>query len=58
MVATGIAAAALVVVGLLRATTRPAVTLETAGLLVYGAFAVGALLLAPGRRARRGGADA
>jgi hypothetical protein len=47
MVATGIAAAALVVLGLARSTTRPAVTLETAGLLVYGAFAVGALLLAP-----------
>ena len=47
VVATGVAAAALVVVGLARSTTRPAVTLETAGLLVYGAFAVAALLLAP-----------
>jgi hypothetical protein len=47
MVTTGAAAAALVVVGLARSTTRPAVTLETAGLLGYGAFAAGALLLAP-----------
>jgi hypothetical protein len=47
MVATGVVAAALVVAGLARSTTRPAVTLETAGLLVYGAFTVAALLLAP-----------
>jgi hypothetical protein len=47
MVATGVAAAALVVAGLARPTTRPAATLETAGLLVYGAFTVAALLLAP-----------
>ena len=47
MVATGVAAAALVVVGLTRSATRPAATLETAGLLIYGAFTVGALLLAP-----------
>jgi len=47
VVATGVAAAALVVIGLARSTTRPAVTLETAGLLVYGAFVVAALLLAP-----------
>ena len=45
--ATATAAAVLVAVGLLRGTTRPAVTLETAGLLIYGAVAVGALLLAP-----------
>jgi hypothetical protein len=37
----------LVVVGLLRGTTRPAATLETAGLLLYGTVAVGALLLDP-----------
>jgi len=46
MAATATAAAVLVAVGLLRGT-RPAVTLETAGLLLYGAVAVGALLLAP-----------
>jgi hypothetical protein len=40
-------AAVLVVVGLLRGTTRPAATLETAGLLLYGTVAVGALLLDP-----------
>jgi hypothetical protein len=45
--ATATAAVVLVAVGLLRGTTRPAVTLETAGLLIYGAVAVGALLLAP-----------
>jgi hypothetical protein len=45
--ATAVSAGALVVVGLLRQSTRPAVTLETAGLLIYGAVAVGALLLAP-----------
>ena len=54
LVATGVAAAVLVVVGLLRAAARPALTLETAGLLVYGAFAVGALLLAPAGGPRRG----
>jgi hypothetical protein len=43
----GVTAVALVAVGLLRARTRPAVTLETAGLLLYGALAVLALLLAP-----------
>ena len=37
----------LVVVGLRAFRARPAVTLETAGLLVYGAFVVAALLLAP-----------
>lgn len=47
LVATGVAAVALAAVGLLRARTRPAVTLETAGLLLYGALAVTALLLAP-----------
>jgi hypothetical protein len=47
IVATAVSAGVLVVVGLLRGSTRPAVTLETAGLLVYGALAVGALLLAP-----------
>ena len=47
LVATGVTAVALVAVGLLRARTRPAVTLETAGLLLYGALAVLALLLAP-----------
>ena len=46
MTATATAAAVLVAVGLLRGTARPAVTLETAGLL-YGAVAVGALLLSP-----------
>jgi hypothetical protein len=45
--ATAVSASVLVVVGLLRGSTRPAVMLETAGLLVYGALAVGALLLAP-----------
>jgi len=45
--ATATAAAVLVAVGLLRGTARPAVTLETAGLLLYGAVAVGALLLSP-----------
>ena len=47
MTATATSAAVLVAVGLLRGTARPAVTLETAGLLLYGAVAVGALLLAP-----------
>jgi hypothetical protein len=42
-----VAAAALVVVDLLHRSTRPAVTLETAGLLLFGAVAVGALLLTP-----------
>jgi hypothetical protein len=46
-VATAGSAAALVVLGLLRAAARPALTLEVAGLLLYGAVAVGALLLAP-----------
>ena len=47
LVATGVTAVALVAVGLLRTRTRPGVTLETAGLLLYGALAVLALLLAP-----------
>ena len=37
----------LVVLGLLRGAARPALTLETAGLLLFGAIAVAALLLAP-----------
>ena len=37
----------LVVLGLLRGATRPAVTLETAGLLIYGATTIVTLLLAP-----------
>jgi hypothetical protein len=47
LVATAAAAATLLVVGLLRGAARPALTLETAGLLLYGAVAAGALLLAP-----------
>ncbi|MDT0352331.1 hypothetical protein [Pseudonocardia charpentierae] len=47
LVATAVAAAVLVVVGLLRGAARPALTLEVAGLLIYGAIAVSALLLAP-----------
>ena len=47
LVATAGAAAVLVVVGLLRGALRPALTLEAAGLLLYGSIAVGALLLAP-----------
>jgi hypothetical protein len=47
LLATALSAAVLIVIGLLRAAARPAVTLETAGLLIYGAVAVGALLLAP-----------
>jgi hypothetical protein len=46
-VATAGSAAVLVVLGLLRGAARPALTLEVAGLLLYGAVAVGALLLAP-----------
>ncbi len=45
--ATAGSAAVLVALGLLRATARPALTLETAGLLIYGAVAVAALLLTP-----------
>ena len=45
--ATAISAGVLVAVGLWRSATRPAVTLETAGLVVYGAVAVGALMLSP-----------
>ena len=47
LVATAGSAAVLVVLGLVRGTARPALTLELAGLLLYGAFAVGALLLSP-----------
>jgi hypothetical protein len=47
MVTTAVSAAALVVLGLLRGASRPALTLELAGLLLYGAAAVSALLLAP-----------
>ena len=47
LVATAGSAAVLVVVGLLRGAARPAMTLEAAGLLLYGSIAVGALLLAP-----------
>ncbi len=45
--ATAVSAAVLLVLGLLRGAARPALTLELAGVLLYGAFAVGALLLAP-----------
>jgi hypothetical protein len=41
------AGTAAVLVVVLRGTTRPAATLETAGLLLYGTVAVGALLLDP-----------
>ena len=47
LVATAGSAAVLVALGLLRGAARPALTLEVAGLLLYGAVAVGALLLAP-----------
>lgn len=47
LVATAGSAAVLIVVGLLRGAARPAMTLEAAGLLLYGSIAVGALLLAP-----------
>ena len=47
LVATAGSAAVLVVVGLLRGAARPALTLEVAGLLLYGSISVGALLLAP-----------
>jgi hypothetical protein len=47
LAATAGAAAVLVVLGLLRGASRPALTLEVAGLLLYGSVAVGALLLAP-----------
>jgi hypothetical protein len=47
LVATAVAAAVLLLFGLLRGAARPALTLETAGLLIYGSVAVGALLLAP-----------
>ena len=47
LVATAASAAALLVFGFLRGAARPALTLETAGLLLYGSVAVGALLLAP-----------
>jgi hypothetical protein len=47
LVATAGSAAVLVVVGLLWGAARPALTLEVAGLLLYGSIAVGALLLAP-----------
>jgi len=47
LVATAGAAAVLVVLGLLRGADRPALTLEVAGLLIYGSIAVSALLLAP-----------
>lgn len=47
LVAAAGSAAALVVVGLLRGAARPALTLEVAGLLLYGSVALGALLLAP-----------
>jgi hypothetical protein len=47
LVATAASAVVLVVLGLLRGADRPALTLELAGLLIYGAVAVGALLLAP-----------
>ena len=45
--ATAGSAAVLIVLGLLRGAARPALTLELAGVLLYGGFAVGALLLAP-----------
>jgi hypothetical protein len=47
LVATVGSAAVLVVLGVLRGAGRPALTLEVAGLLLYGSVAVGALLLAP-----------
>jgi hypothetical protein len=47
LVATAGAAAVLVAVGLLRGAARPALTLEVAGLLIYGSIAVSTLLLAP-----------
>jgi hypothetical protein len=47
LVATGGAAAVLVVLGLLRGAARPALTLEVAGLLIYGSIAVSTLLIAP-----------
>jgi hypothetical protein len=40
-------AAVLVMLGLLRGADRPALTFEVAGLLLYGGFVMGALLLAP-----------
>ena len=48
VVTTGVVVAALVVVGLLRGASRPALTLETAGFLGYGVVVVVALLLTPG----------
>jgi hypothetical protein len=47
LVVTAGAAAVLVVIGLLRGAARPALTLEVAGLLIYGSIAVSTLLLAP-----------
>jgi hypothetical protein len=47
LTATAVAAAVLLVLGLLRGAARPALTLETACLLLYGSVAVGALLLTP-----------
>jgi hypothetical protein len=47
LVATAGAATVLVAVGLLRGAARPALTLEVAGLLIYGSIAVSTLLLAP-----------
>ena len=48
VVTTGIVVAVLVVVGLLRGASRPALTLESAGFVGYGVFVIVALLLAPG----------
>ncbi|MFC5140809.1 hypothetical protein ACFPK1_21420 [Actinomycetospora rhizophila] len=48
VVTTGAVVAVLVVVGLLRGASRPALTLETAGFLGYGVVVVVALLLSPG----------
>jgi hypothetical protein len=45
LLATAVAAAVLLVLGFLRGAARPSLTLETAGLLLYGSVAVGALLL-------------
>lgn len=47
LLATAVSAAVLVVLGFLLGAARPALTLETAGLLLYGAVAVSALLLTP-----------